>query len=141
VALPDAEPGLVFRYDYLWSHEARSGRTTSKERPACLALSSDSEISPQIVVILPITHRKPGVGVVGVQIPQAVRRNLGLDDEPCWVIVSDVNLDDWPNSGIAPVPGRPKAFIYGYLPPRLYEAVKKKMLAHYNQRRVVRRER
>jgi hypothetical protein len=141
VALPDAERGLVFHYDYLWSHEARSGRSTSKERPACLALSSDSETTPQIVVILPITHRKPGAGVVGVEIPRAVRRNLGVDDEPCWVIVSEVNIDDWPNSGIAPLPGSSRIFAYGFLPPGLYETVKKKMLAHYSQSRIVRRER
>ena len=65
--LPEPELGLVFRYDYVWSREAQRGKSTSKERPACIALATDSEIVPQLVVILPITHRKPTDGTSGIE--------------------------------------------------------------------------
>src|SRR5215467_3468122 len=108
---PKAEPGLVFRYDYLWSREAKRGRSTSKDRPACVAVATDVETDPQLVMILPITHSKPTGTTAGVEIPAGVRRMLGLDDEPCWVVVSEHNIDDWPSPGIARLPGRRKTFV------------------------------
>jgi hypothetical protein len=44
------------------------------------------------------------------------------------VIVSDHNVDEWPNGGLAPVPGRPGAFSYGFIPPGLFAQVKAKFL-------------
>jgi len=38
---------------------------------------------------------------------------LRLDDDPSWVIVSDRNVDEWPNAGVTPLPHRPKRFSYG----------------------------
>ena len=31
--LPDLRPGLVVRYDYLWTREAAAGREQGKDRP------------------------------------------------------------------------------------------------------------
>ncbi len=53
--LAEPRPGLVFRYDYLWSREAVAGRDQGKERPACLVAALDSSIEPRFVVILQIT--------------------------------------------------------------------------------------
>jgi hypothetical protein len=63
-----------------------------------------------------------------VQIPAKVRHTLGLDNAPCWVIVSDHNVDEWPNGGLAPVPGRSGVFSYGLIPPGLFAQVKAKLL-------------
>ncbi len=126
--LPEPRPGLVFRYDYLWSREAGAARDQGKERPACLVAALDSSIAPRFVVILPITHTPPDKGTVGVEIPAKVRQAIGLDDAPSWVIVSDHNVDEWPNGGLAPVPARPGAFSYGFIPPGLFAQVKAKFL-------------
>jgi len=126
--LPEPRPGLVFRYDYLWSREAAAGRDQGKERPACLVAALDSSIAPRFVVILPITHTPPDKGTVGVEIPAKVRQAIGLDDAPSWVIVSDHNVDEWPNGGLAPIPGRPAVFSYGFIPPGLFAQVKTKFL-------------
>ena len=139
MTLPDPEPGLVFRYDYLWRHEARKGKDASKERPACVAVATDSAIAPRLVVILPITHSKPGEDTVGVEIPAGIRRHLGLDAQRCWIVVSESNIDTWPNSGIAPVPGKRAAFSYGILPPAFFAAVKEQLLRHMDMRRGIRR--
>lgn len=137
--LPKPEPGLVFRYDYLWSREARESRETSKERPACVAVTTDSEREPRVVIILPITHSKPAGGTVGVEIPIAVRRHLNLDDARCWIIVSEANVDKWPNAGIAPVPGAQGNFAYGILPRNFFARVKEEMFKYLDLRRSVRR--
>jgi hypothetical protein len=128
VALPDPKPGLVIRYDYLWRREAVAGRDQGKDRPACLVAASDSNIMPRFVVILPITHSAPTNDTIGIAIPPKVRQALGLDDEPCWVIVSEHNIDAWPNGGLQSLPGRPGVFSYGFIPPNLFAQIKAKFL-------------
>lgn len=133
--LPEPRPGLVIRYDYLWSREAAAGRDQGKERPACLVAATDATVSPRFVVILPITHTRPDHHTIGVEIPAKVRATLGLDDAPCWVIVSEHNVDEWPNGGLAPLPGRPGVFSYGFIPPGLFAQVKAKFLELYEEGR------
>ena len=128
MALPEPKPGLVIRYDYVWSREAGVGRDQGKERPASLVAASNSATMPRFVVILPITHTAPAGDTVGIEIPPSVRQALALDDAPSWVIVSEHNVDEWPNAGLAPVPGRPGIFSYGFLPPRLFAGIKARLL-------------
>ncbi|MCC7049057.1 MAG: hypothetical protein IT562_20250 [Alphaproteobacteria bacterium] len=128
MALPDPEPGLVLRYDYLWSRESMRGRAQGKERPACLVAASEPAARPRFVVLLPITHTRPDKETTGIEIPEAVRRMLGLDDERCWVIVSEYNVDEWPNGGVSPLPGKPDLFSYGFLPPGLFARIRARFI-------------
>src|ERR1700761_1839030 len=105
---PKAEPGLVFRYDFLWQEDASEGRTSGKTRPACIAVVLDE---PAIVVILPITHSKPKRQADAVEVPATVCHRLGLDEERSWIVVSQYNVDNWPN-GVSPVPGERPSFTY-----------------------------
>jgi hypothetical protein len=88
----------------LWSRAAL-GREAGKDRPACLIAASDPATKPRFVVILPITHAAPAGDPVGIELPR-VRHALGLDDEPSWIIVSEHNVDEWPNGGLRAVPAR-----------------------------------
>lgn len=124
MSLPEPKPGLVVRYDYLWSHEAVRGQDQGKDRPACLVAASDSAVRPRYVVLLPITHTPPTGGAVGVEIPAKVKQAIGLDDAPSWVIVSEHNIDEWPNAGLSPVPGETGVFAYGFIPPGLFARIK-----------------
>jgi hypothetical protein len=124
VPLPDPKPGLVVRYDYVWAPEAAAGRTIGKDRPACLVAASDSAARPRFVVLLPITHTAPVHPTIGIEIPAKVKQHLGLDNAPSWVIVSDHNVDEWPNGGLSPVPGQTDLFSYGFLPPVLFAQIK-----------------
>ena len=133
--LPEPRPGLVVRYDYLWARQARSGDDQGKDRPACLVAATDSATSPRFVVLLPITHTPPDKDTVGVEIPARVREALGLDDAPSWVIVSEHNIDEWPNGGVSPLPGRPGVFAYGFIPPGLFAGVKAGFLELYEKGR------
>ena len=126
--LPEPRPGLIVRYDYLWSHEAVAGRDHGKDRAACLVAASDSLARPRYVVLLPITHTPPSEGATGVEIPAKVKRAIGLDDAPSWVIVSEHNIDEWPNGGLSPAPGKSGAFAYGFIPPGLFAQIKASFL-------------
>jgi hypothetical protein len=124
VAFPDPKPGLVVRYDYLWMHDAAVGRVQGKDRPTCLVAATDSGVRPQYVVLLPITHAPPTGDTIGIELPAKVKRAISLDDEPSWVIVSEHNVDEWPNGGLLPVPGTRNEFSYGFIPPGLFAKIK-----------------
>jgi hypothetical protein len=135
VALPEPKPGLVVRYDYLWTHEAAAGRDQGKDRPTCIVAATDTLARPRYVVVLPITHTPPAGDIVGVEIPPRVKQALGLDDGPSWVIVSEHNIDEWPNGGLSPVPGRRGAFAYGFIPPGLFREIKARFLELARQKK------
>ncbi|QPF90225.1 hypothetical protein [Bradyrhizobium commune] len=141
MAFPEPKPGLVVRYDYLWTHEAAAGHDQGKDRPTCLVAASDSQSNPRFVVLLPITHMRPGGDTVGIEIPAKVKQAIGLDDTPSWVIVSEHNVDEWPNAGLSPVPGKLGVFGYGFIPPSLFAQIKAKFLelARQNKSSAVRR--
>ena len=124
MALPDPKPGLVVRYDYLWTHEVAAGRDRGKTRPTCLIAATDPAVRPRYVVLLPITHTPPAGDTEGIEIPARVRQALGLDDAPGWAIVSEYNIDEWPNAGLSPLPGRPDTFSYGFIPPGLFAQIR-----------------
>ena len=128
MAFPEPKPGFVVRYDYLWTHEAAAGRDQGKDRPACLVAASDSQTRPRFVVLLPITHTPPDGDTVGIEIPAKVKQAIGLDDAQSWVIVSEHNVDEWPNAGLQPIPGRPGIFAYGFISPLLFLQIKAKFL-------------
>jgi len=133
--LPRPEPGLVIRYDYLWLRERGSARTSGKERPACLVATLNEETNPKLVLILPITHSRPRGDTVGVEIPAKVCERLGLDDARSWIVISEANVDFWPNAGLAPVPGRRGAYAYGFLPPALFQTVRQSFVTLFEARR------
>jgi len=141
MALPDPKPGQVIRYDSLWRRESAAGRDAGKDRPACLVAASDFSARPRFVVILPITHSPPAGDTVAIEIPGLVRQTLRLDDERCWVVVSEHNVDEWANAGLHALPGRPGIFSYGFIPPRLFATIKASFLelASRRQTRGVRR--
>ncbi len=51
------------------------------------------------MVLLPITHTPPDGDTIGIEIPAKVKEAIGLDDIRSWVIVSEHNIDEWPNAG------------------------------------------
>lgn len=126
MAIPDPSPGLVVRYDYLWSREQAEGRTQGKDRPACLVAASST--TPRFVVLLPITHSRPIGDAVGVEIPAKVCQSIGLDEAPSWVVVSEHNVDEWPNAGLSRISGQTDGYAYGFIPPRLFAQIKVEFL-------------
>jgi hypothetical protein len=67
----------------LWHHERNSGvEEGRKDRPCVILVAVErQQDGGTIVVALPVTHRRPEDATVAVEIPQAVKQQLGLDPE------------------------------------------------------------
>jgi hypothetical protein len=139
VAFPEPKPGLVVRCDDLRTHQAAAGRDQGKDRPACLVAASDSQTRPRFVVLLPITPTPPDGDTIGIETPAKVKHAIGLDDARSWVIVSEHTIDEWPNAGLAPIPGSPGVFGYGFIPPGAQIKARFLELARRNESSAVRR--
>jgi hypothetical protein len=83
MAIPVPEAGLVISYAYLWHHEHQAGREEArKDRPSVIVLAVERESDGAIVVtVVPVTHRAPADRAAAVEIPTAIKRHLGLDDD------------------------------------------------------------
>jgi hypothetical protein len=106
MALPEPQPGLVISYSFLWSHEHRSGiEEGRKDRPCVIVLSvAVGESGETLVRVAPITHGVPENPALSVELPSAVKRNLGLDTERSWVILDEYNEFVWPGFDLRPIP-------------------------------------
>lgn len=134
--IPDPAPGLVVRYAYLWDSERARGRGEGlKYRPAVVVLAVVSrEGGDREVLVAPITHRRPAGPAGAVAIPPATAARLGLDAEPSWIVVTEVNRFVWPGPDLRPVdPGR---WAYGYLPTGLFRAARARLAAFARRGRV-----
>ena len=66
---------------------------------------------------------------VAIEMPQAVRRQLGLSGERSWIVVSEWNRYAWPGYDTRPIPGREPSTSYGFLPSSLLQRVLDTMVA------------
>jgi mRNA-degrading endonuclease toxin of MazEF toxin-antitoxin module len=134
--LPHPEPGLVISYAYLWRHQCDKGQTEGRKiRPSVIVLAVENKAGETIVTVAPITHTAPSQPLLAVEIPQKVKQHLGLDEDRSWVMVEEVNQFVWPGYDLRPVPGSKTRFDFGFLPPRLFEAVKTGVLNVFLDRR------
>lgn len=129
--LPEARPGLVFRYEYIWKRQELAGRTVGeKERPACVVLAISGPAESLRVMIVPITTQPPPEHCPVLEIPPRVIRHLGLDDgRRSWIILSEANIDAWPSPDMRPIPGRRGIYQYGLLPQRMVNTIRKTVIA------------
>jgi hypothetical protein len=124
MAIPAPEPGLVINYAYLWHFEHRAGQEEGrKDRTTVIVLCVEgSKKGGTVVTVVPITHRRPTDPNTAVEIPLAVKRHLGLDDEPSWVVVAEGNEFVWPGYDLRQRPSG--GFEFGFLPPRLFNRIR-----------------
>jgi hypothetical protein len=121
--IPNPEPGLVISYSYLWHFQRQAGHEEGqKTRPSVIVLASTRADDATIVTVLPITHTRPQDLVSAVEIPMPVKRHLGLDDQPSWIIVTEGNKFLWPGYDLHKLPGSDR-YEYGFLPPRFFDQV------------------
>lgn len=135
--LPVPEQGLVIRYSYLWRREDRKGRAEGlKDRPCLIMLVERLEAGLRVMVA-PITHSEPEPEDIAVGMPAPVRANLGLDADAQWVVLDEVNQFIWPGFDLRPLPrnaGRPD---YGYLPPKLFDRLRDRLIEAFDARSVM----
>lgn len=128
MAIPDPEPGLVVHFNYLWSSEFDRGRQEARyPRPCAIVLSyRRTADGATIAMLAPITHSEPRPGDRAIEIPQAVKKQLGLDDLKSWVMVDEVNETAWPGYDLQT--NAQGQYAYGFVPPTLFRRIKAEMM-------------
>lgn len=138
MAIPDPHPGLIIRYSYLWQSEHATGRENGvKDRPCAVVLARQVIASKTLVTVVAVTHAPPSDKAGAIEIPPNIKRMLGLDDLPSWIVLTEVNDFIWPGPDLAPIPGAGGQRIdYGVLPPGFFRQVRDSMIALIKARRV-----
>lgn len=84
--------GDVYRFNYLWGHEAENGQTGSEKiRRVCLMMQVESWL-----FLFPITSLEPqselGRERLYVEVPEIEKRRVGLSsNKPSYLILDDYN--------------------------------------------------
>ena len=89
------------------------------------------------VIYLPISHSPPEGDEEGLELPASVRARAGLDARPQWMLLSECNIDTWPQD-LRQLPQQPGRFHYGHLPPRFFRTLRDRFVERYKLRRVAR---
>lgn len=137
MSLPTPLPGLVIRYAYLWAREHDRGQTEGvKDRPCAVLVATRDDEGDLRVIVLPITHAPPIDSETAIEIPQATKRRLGLDDDRSWVVLSEGNAFAWPGPDLRPLPGAGvESVALGLLPARLFVDIRDRFLALHAARK------
>lgn len=131
--LPPPEVGMVIRYSYLWSDEQTIGREEgAKDRPALvLAVAVLTDSGRTEVMVLAITHTPPRRASDAVVLPVELKRAIGLDQQPAWIVTTEANAFVWPGPDLRPVKGKsPPSPTYGRVPAALLRDVALSYLAN-----------
>lgn len=137
--LPELRIGLVVRYEYLWKRR-QDAPGADAEHPACVVMiyrKPDPEPGAEddrYVVYLPISHSPPSGDQFRIELSNHAKRKAGLDSDKQWVLVSECNIDIWPND-LRQLPGRPGRFHYGHLPPSEFRRVRDEFVSYVRSRK------
>ncbi|WP_375428860.1 hypothetical protein [uncultured Sphingomonas sp.] len=124
------QPGEVLNYSYLWKHEYRDGRIKGvKDRPVAVVLLMKAQDGLDHVYVAPMTTQPPRRDQTAIEVPEAVRRQLGFTAERSWIVVDEVNRFTWPGYDIRKIPGREPETSYGFIPSGLYRRVRDAVFA------------
>jgi hypothetical protein len=135
----DPVPGLVIGYSYLLAREFDNGEESGrKDRPCAVLLTIVRRPEEVVTYVAPITHSKPSKPEDGVEIPRGVKRRLGLDTSPSWIVTSEFNAFPWPGPDIsaALTNAEYESFFYGVLPQHLTDRVIKQFRENLVRRNV-----
>lgn len=142
MTLPEPAPGLVICYSYLWHDEHKAGLEEGrKDRPCAIVVARMDEAGDTSVLVVPITHTQPAADRHPVKLSLSVKRRLGLDDSPPWIVTDQLNQFTWPGYDLRPISRQaPDQFHYGFLPTELFDAVKRAIRMNATMLRKVRRQ-
>jgi hypothetical protein len=132
VPLPEPAPGLVICYSYLWHDRRQEGeREGRKDRPCAIINATRDEDEDTLVYVVPITHVRPD-DPSAVELPLQIKRRLGLDDAPSWILTTELNRFVWPGYDLRPIArDKPDTIAWGFLPVETFAAVKQGIARHW----------
>ena len=128
---------MVVRYSFLWSSEARAGRTEGrKDRPCVIVTAIRRAADGRFRVrVLPITHA-PTEEARSITIPAKVKRHLGLDADASWIILDEANEFFWPGVDLRQISrSKPGVWTFGVLPTEIFDEIQAKLRRIMQQRR------
>lgn len=136
-SIPEPFPGLVVGYAYLRANERTRGlEEGQKDRPAAIVATVHVTDMITEVVVLPITHTPQADGD-GIEVPAAVKKRLGLDEQRSWIVTTEANVFAWPGYDLRPISPTPSGpFAFGVLPVELFEAARGQFLRNRRARLV-----
>lgn len=124
------EPGDVINYSYLWRHEYEQGRDEGiKDRPVAVVVVVQTVDGIDKVLVVPLTTTLPRKDAAAIELPEAVRKHLGLKAERSWIIVDEWNEFSWPGFDIRPIDAGSGNISYGALPASLFRRVRDAIIA------------
>lgn len=87
------------------------------------------------LLVAPISHTAPRGAGEAIEIPTNVKKQLGLDREKSWIILTELNRFLWPGPDIRPVAGSDNPF-YDALPDWLFAKVRDGVVHHFETGRL-----
>jgi hypothetical protein len=114
--------GEVLPYSFLWAHESELGEESGRKLRPCVIVIAVQRLDDQTwrVAVAPITTQDSQNREV-VVMPLGIKRHLGLDERPSWIVCDELNQFEWPGFDIGLTPARKRT--YGTIPPALLKAV------------------
>lgn len=132
---PVPEPADVLHYAYLWSREHDAGREkATKDRPVVVVIARIVSDDLTELLVAPVTHSPPKPGE-GIELPQPIKRTLGLDDARSWIVTTEMNRFVWPGPDIRPAPGAATP-LYGHISATLYETLRSQIVRNATEQRM-----
>lgn len=130
-------PGLVISYSYLWQDEHRRGEEEGRKNSPCAIITSHQVVDGVLIVsVIPITHAPPHDPADAIPMPPGLKRHLGLDDTPSWIVISERNRFTWPGPDLRPIPGSSDRFDYGVLPPTFFRKLQEAIFERIRARKL-----
>jgi hypothetical protein len=81
------------------------------------------EAAGLLILVAPVTQTAPEKTGDIIEIPSNVKKQLGLDEDRSWIVVTELNRFIWPGPDIRPLPETGAPF-YDALPDWLFERVR-----------------
>ena len=88
-----------------------------------------------LILVAPVTHTAPEKSDDAVEIPPNVKKQLGLDKDRSWIMVTELNRFIWPGPDIRPRLETSAPF-YDALPDWLFERVRSAVLQQSSRGRL-----
>ncbi|HYD73325.1 MAG TPA: growth inhibitor PemK [Candidatus Binatia bacterium] len=114
--------GEVVPYSFVWAHESELGEDSGRKLRPCVIVIAVQRIDDETwrVAVAPITTRDSPDRAL-VVLPSTIKRHLGLDERPSWIVCDELNHFEWPGFDLGVTPARKRS--YGMVPPSLLKTV------------------
>lgn len=134
--------GHVVAYEYLWSSQTGKREDGAKVYPCSVVMADSTAGGQSIAYLLGISHSPPHAGERALQLPPQLKKRLGLDPEPAWIYLDQINVFVWPGPDLRPGshiskrPGAADTCDIGALPDDWFAMLQREVVEGYRQKRM-----